>query len=65
MPQSCCMRCNEKLRKMMVNPYQSKKVKYFHTLLALTLYVDIIMTSLLMGNWKFITTEGSNQMYNS
>ena len=49
----------------MINPYQSKKVKYFHALLSLTLYMDIIMTGLLIGSWEFQTTiDSADILYN-
>jgi len=48
---------------MMINPYQSKKIKYFHAILSLTMYLDIIMTSLLIGSWDFQTKETSDIMY--
>ena len=63
-PQGCYYRCNEKLKKMMINPYQSKKVKYFHALLSLTLYFDIILTSLCMGSYEFQTIDGNDLLQN-
>lgn len=56
------MKCNERLKKLMINPSQSKKLKYFHVLLAVTLYFDIIMTSILMGHWEFLQNDYSQSM---
>jgi len=49
---------------MMINPYTSKRTKLFHVVLSLTLYVDIIFTSLLMGSWEFQTNKESDILDN-
>ena len=36
----------------MIEP-QNRKLKFFHILLALTMYVDMFMTSLLIGNYRY------------
>ena len=62
-PRTCWMKCNERLRKVMINPYTSKRIKYFHAILSLTLFLDIIMTSLLIGSWEFQTQSTTDILY--
>lgn len=46
--QTCTTRIRDKMRKLMITP-ENKKLRLFHVLLALIFYIDIIITSLLMG----------------
>lgn len=34
-------------------PPGSRKLKYFHLIVSLTLYVDFFMTSFILGNYRF------------
>ena len=50
------MKCTKRIRKIMIHP-SNKRLQKFHVLLCLTLCCDIFMTSLLIGNYKFINGE--------
>ena len=54
---NCLSKCLKKIKQKIKEDYMidpdNKKLRTFHLLLALTFYVDIIMTSLMIGNYDF------------
>ena len=44
--------CSERLSRFMVPP-QNRRLKNFHLLVSLTLYVDFFVTSFVLGNHRF------------
>lgn len=50
--QTCMTRFKEKMVMFMIPP-DNKKLRVFHIILAIIFYIDIIMTSLMMGNYHY------------
>lgn len=45
-------KCSEKMERFMIDP-TNRRLKNFHLLVSLTLYVDFWITSWILGNYRF------------
>lgn len=52
-------RCSEKMNRFMIKP-TNRKLKMFHLLVSVTLYVDITVTGFILGNYRFQIGEDVN-----
>ena len=54
-----CQKIGKKLDKFMIKP-DHKKLKIFHIILAFSLFIDIFITSFLIGNYNMFIDESNS-----